>query len=112
MRAYCPVMHPEGLPVSKGFVGDCWFSITLTLCHKLHIISRWPVLERFINPMGCRAGEEEGCLASLISLASCLLPAHASTGVALVLQQLHFFFQLILHSMSCLQLLIPGLWLQ
>jgi hypothetical protein len=31
-------------PVSEGFVGDPWLSITLTLCHILHSVSHWPVL--------------------------------------------------------------------
>jgi hypothetical protein len=35
-------------PVSEGFVGDPWLSITLTLCHILHSVSHWPVLVYFI----------------------------------------------------------------
>jgi hypothetical protein len=39
-------------PVSEGFVGDPWLSITLTLCHILHSVSHWPVLVYFIKKGG------------------------------------------------------------
>jgi hypothetical protein len=40
----CLLQPVSWSPVSEGFVGDQWLSITLTLCHILHSISHWPVL--------------------------------------------------------------------
>jgi hypothetical protein len=39
-------------PVSEGFVGDPWLSITLTLCHILHSVSHWPVLVYYFYTIG------------------------------------------------------------
>jgi hypothetical protein len=44
----CLLQPDSWSPVSEGFVGDPWLSITLILCHILHSISHWPVLEYFI----------------------------------------------------------------
>jgi hypothetical protein len=44
------ILQPDSWsPVSEGFVGDPWLSITLTLCHILHSVSHWPVLVYLIN---------------------------------------------------------------
>jgi hypothetical protein len=43
-------------PMSEGFVGDPWLSITLSLCHILHSVSHWPVLVYYFNSTGCSAG--------------------------------------------------------
>jgi hypothetical protein len=40
----CLLQPVSWSPVSEGFVGDPWLSITLTLCHILHSVSHWPVL--------------------------------------------------------------------
>jgi hypothetical protein len=45
----CLLQADSWSPVSEGFVGDPWLSITLTLCHILHSVSHWPVLVYFIN---------------------------------------------------------------
>jgi hypothetical protein len=44
-----PTTADSWSPVSEGFVGDPWLSITLTLCHILHSVSHWPVLVYLIN---------------------------------------------------------------
>jgi hypothetical protein len=45
----CLLQPDSWSPVSEGFVGDPWLSITLTLCHILHSVSHWPVLVYFTN---------------------------------------------------------------
>jgi hypothetical protein len=48
--------QPDSLvPVSEGFVGDPWLFIILTLCHILHFVSHWLVLDLSITK------EERSC---------------------------------------------------
>jgi hypothetical protein len=73
--------------------------------------TEWIRVHTVQSPEGCRAGggEGEGCLASLDSLASCLLPAHDSTGAAPAFRPtVEFFVQVSSYNIVQLAVAEPG----
>jgi hypothetical protein len=43
------LVTPQSFVQLLGFVGDPWLFIILTLCHILHFVSHWLVLDLSIN---------------------------------------------------------------